>query len=51
MEASIGSFLFAPDNPNLIPESASFSILNKGRWEDSIEIQVGDNWDIQVVDR
>jgi len=51
VEASIGSLRFAPDDPNPIPETGSINILDEGRRDDDIEIQLNDDSDIQMVDR
>ena len=51
VEASIGSLCFAPDddlNPLAIPEKG---IVDEERRHDDFEIQLGDNPDIQMVDR
>jgi len=49
---SIGSMCFAPDNPNLIPETASINILDDSeRRDNDIEVQLSDESDIQMVDR
>ena len=48
MEASIGSLRFAPDDPNATSENG---IINEERRHDDPEIQLGDDSDIQMVDR
>ena len=47
METSIGSLRFAPDDPNPTSENG---IINERRHNDP-DIQLGDDSDIQIVDR
>jgi len=51
VEASIGSLRFAPDYQNPISQSGSINVLDEGRRDDDIEIQLSDDSDIQMVDR
>jgi len=46
--SSIGGVLFAHDDPDPIPEAAGIDILDEGRKDDDIEIQLKDDSDIQM---